>query len=199
MSTPAERAPDPRTPSGSPSVPSTPSGSASGKRIAFTALLAAVALIFSYVEVLIPLPVGIPGVKLGIANLVVLIALYECGMKPALAVNLIRILVAGLLFTGLFGAVYSLAGAALSLLVMALLKRTGLFSVVGVSMAGGVAHNIGQLLVAAALISDLRIFLYLPVLMFSGLVSGILIGFLCWYVLRALAPAFRHINTDIKA
>ncbi|MCR4712440.1 MAG: Gx transporter family protein [Clostridia bacterium] len=199
MSTPADRAPDPRTPSGSPSVPNTPSGSASGKRIAFTALLAAVALIFSYVEVLIPLPVGIPGVKLGIANLVVLIALYEYGMKPALAVNLIRILVAGLLFTGLFGAVYSLAGAALSLLVMALLKRTGLFSVVGVSMAGGVAHNIGQLLVAAALISDLRIFLYLPVLMFSGLVSGILIGFLCWYVLRALAPALRHINTDIKA
>lgn len=186
MSTPADRAPDPRTPSGNPSVPNAPSGSASGKRIAFTALLAAVALIFSYVEVLIPLPVGIPGVKLGIANLVVLIALYEYGMKPALAVNLIRILVAGLLFTGLFGAVYSLAGAALSLLVMALLKRTGLFSVVGVSMAGGVAHNLGQLLIAALVVENMKMFLYFPILVYTGIAAGIGMGIIAYLTSRKL-------------
>ena len=97
--------------------------------------------------------------------------------RYALTINLIRILLAGLLFNGLFGALYSLAGGLLSLLVMGGLKKTGLFSIVGVSMAGGVAHNMGQLLVAAAIVSNLRMFLYFPILMFSGLITGILIGF----------------------
>jgi heptaprenyl diphosphate synthase len=139
-------------------------------------MFAALALIFSYIEAILPLSTGIPGVKLGIANLVVILALYNMNFRYAMGINVIRILVAGLLFNGLFGALYSLAGGVVSLTVMWLLKRTGLFSMAGVSMAGGVAHNMGQLLVASAIVSNLKMFVYLPVLMFSGIAAGILIG-----------------------
>lgn len=139
-------------------------------------MFAALALIFSYIEAILPLSAGIPGVKLGIANLVVILALYNMNFRYAMGINVIRILVAGLLFNGLFGALYSLAGGVVSLTVMWLLKRTDLFSMAGVSMAGGVAHNMGQLLVASALVSNLKMFVYLPVLMFSGIAAGILIG-----------------------
>ena len=144
--------------------------------LAIGAMFACLALIFSYIEAIIPFNAGIPGVKLGIANLVVIIALYEMGPRYAFTINCIRILVAVLLFNGAFGAVYSLAGGILSFLVMWGLKKTNLFSMVGVSMAGVVAHNMGQLLVASAIVSNLKMFLYFPVLMFSGLASGIMIG-----------------------
>lgn len=146
------------------------------RRIAASAMFAALALIFSYIEAILPLSTGIPGVKLGIANLVVILALYNMNFRYAMGINVIRILVAGLLFNGLFGALYSLAGGVVSLTVMWLLKRTGFFSMTGVSMAGGVAHNMGQLLVASTLVSNLKMFVYLPVLMFSGIAAGILIG-----------------------
>lgn len=154
--------------------------------IALSAMLAALALIFSYIEAILPLSSGIPGVKLGIANLVVIIALYTLGFRYAMAINLIRILVAGLLFNGAFGALYSLSGGILSLAVMYLLKKTGLFSTIGVSMAGGVAHNFGQLLVAALIVSTMKLFYYFPVLLFSGMISGILIGFVASITLKKL-------------
>ena len=154
--------------------------------IARVGLMASLALIFSYVEAIIPYNPGIPGVKLGIANVVTVIALYRYGPKDAAAVSVIRIVVAGLLFNGLFGMLYSLAGAVLSLIGMIALKKTGLFSVTGVSMAAGVLHNLGQLLMAAALIDDLRIFFYFPVLMFSGIAAGILVGVISVLVLKAL-------------
>ena len=156
------------------------------KKITTAALLAALALIFSYIEVLIPFNFGIPGIKLGIANLVVIIALYYLGAHYALLINLIRIFIGGLLFSGLFGALYSLAGALLSMFVMILLKKTDLFSVTGVSIAGGVAHNLGQILVAAFLISNLKIFIYFPVLIISGVVSGAVIGILAYLILKKL-------------
>lgn len=156
------------------------------QRIAMASLLAALALIFSYVEAVIPVPIAIPGIKLGIANLAVLIALYRFDFKHAMSINVIRIIVSGLLFNGIFGALYALSGGILSLSVMWILKKTDLFSMVGVSMAGGVAHNIGQILVASVIVSDLRMFMYLPVLMFSGIISGIIIGILAYYVQRAL-------------
>lgn len=157
------------------------------KRLALSAMFAALALIFSYVEAIIPFSVGIPGVKLGIANLVIIIALYEMNGKFALVINVVRILVAGLLFNGLFGALYSLAGGLVSLAVMWALRKTGLFSMVGVSMAGGVAHNLGQLLVAALIVSNMKMFLYFPILMFSGIISGILIGIVA-YIIDAKVP-----------
>lgn len=156
------------------------------KKLTMTALLAALALIFSYIEVLIPFSPAIPGIKLGIANLVVIVALYHMGLKYAITINVVRIFIAGLLFSGVFGIIYSLAGAILSMTVMVLLKRTGLFSVAGVSMAGGVAHNLGQILAAAFLVSNLSIFIYFPVLIFSGLISGALIGIVAYIILKRL-------------
>ena len=154
--------------------------------VALSAMMAALALIFSYIEAILPLSVGIPGVKLGIANLVVIIALYTLGFRYAMAINVLRILVAGLLFNGFFGAMYSLAGGILSLIIMFLLKKTGLFSTIGISMAGGVAHNLGQLLVAALIVSTMKLFYYFPVLLFSGMISGILIGIVAHLVLKKL-------------
>lgn len=163
------------------------------KKITMAALLAALALIFSYIEVLIPFNFGIPGIKLGIANLVIIVTLYYLGGRYAVVVNLIRVLIAGLLFNGLFGALYSLSGAILSLTLMILLKKTNVFSVVGISMAGGVAHNLGQILVAAFLISNLKMFLYFPVLIFSGIISGAVIGIVSYLILKKL-PSLKRIS-----
>lgn len=160
-------------------------------KLTIAALMAALALIFSYIEVLIPFNFGIPGIKLGIANLVIIVALYYLGTRYALLINVIRILIGGLLFSGVFGMLYSMAGALLSMLVMVLVKKCGLFSVTGVSMAGGVTHNLGQLLVAAFLVSNLKIFVYFPVLVISGVVSGAVIGILAYLVLKKL-PAAKH-------
>ena len=107
-------------------------GGFSAYRITLTAMLAGLALIFSYIEAILPFQPGIPGVKLGLANLVVLVALYRLGPRYAIAVNVVRVLMAGLLFTGLFGMVYSMAGSLVSFLVMYLCFRSGLFSVIGV-------------------------------------------------------------------
>ena len=158
------------------------------RKLAFSAMFAALALIFSYVEVLIPVPVPIPGVKLGIANLVILIAIYRLGFRYAFTINCVRIVVAGLLFSGVFGMIYSFAGGVLSIIVMLLLKRTGLFSMTGVSMAGGVAHNLGQLATACLIVSNVRLMSYFAVLLFSGLISGILVGMLA-YVIEKRLPA----------
>ncbi|MBR2539666.1 MAG: Gx transporter family protein [Mogibacterium sp.] len=158
----------------------------SAQFVARVAVMASLALIFSYVEAIIPYNPGIPGIKLGIANVVTVIALYRFGWKEAASVSVIRIVIAGLLFNGVFGMLYSLAGAVVSLIGMILLKKTNLFSVAGVSMAAGVLHNLGQLLVAAALIEDLRIFFYFPVLLFSGIAAGILVGIISTLVLRVI-------------
>lgn len=148
----------------------------SARRITLSAMLAALALIFSYIEAIFPFYTGIPGVKLGLANLVVVVALYRMSPAYAVTINVIRVLMAGLLFSGLFGMIYSLAGSLCSFLVMYLLWRTDLFSVLGVSLAGGVFHNLGQLAVAAFAVSNARIFLYFPVLIFSGMAAGIIVG-----------------------
>lgn len=156
------------------------------KRIAIAGLMASLALIFSYIEVLIPFNFGVPGVKLGIANLVIIIALYYLNGRYALAINLVRIFIAGLLFSGVFGMIYSLAGCLLSLLTMVLLKRTGIFSVTGVSVAGGVMHNLGQILIAAVVVGNIKVFVYFPVLVISGVISGIIIGIVAYLILRRL-------------
>lgn len=156
------------------------------KKLALSAILAALAMILSYVEAMVPMPVPIPGIKLGLANMVILLAIYRLGFKYALAINCIRIFVTGLLFTGAFGILYSLAGGLLSLLVMYLLYRTGIFSMVGVSMAGGVAHNLGQLLTACLIMSNIRLMSYFAVLLFAGMGSGILMGIVAWLVCQRL-------------
>lgn len=165
---------------------SRPDRGLSTRRLALSAMLAALALIFSYVEALIPLPVPVPGIKLGIANLVIVMAIYKLGFRYAFTINCVRIAIAGLLFSGVFGMIYSFAGGVLSLLVMYLLQRTGWFSMVGVSMAGGVAHNLGQLITASLLVQSVRMMSYFSILLFSGLISGILIGVLASLIYRRL-------------
>ncbi len=145
-------------------------------KAAYFGVFTALALIFSYVETLIPIHVGIPGVKLGLANLVVVIALYRIGVREAYVLSIVRVILAGFLFGNLFAILYSFAGGLLSLTIMVFLKKTEKFSVLGVSMAGGVFHNVGQLMMATIVLESLSITYYLPVLMISGVVTGFLIG-----------------------
>lgn len=155
-------------------------GSRNGKarRVALYGMLVALAFILSYVESLVPVTLGIPGVKLGLANLVVVIALYTLDLKGAFVISVVRIVLSGLTFGGLFSMLYSLAGGLLSFAVMAVLSRKKLLGTVGVSVCGGVAHNIGQLLVAMAVLETESVWYYFPVLLISGSVAGVLIGLL---------------------
>ncbi len=141
-------------------------------------LLTALALIAGYIELLIPMPVGIPGVKPGLANLVVVWALYALGPYEALAVNGMRILLSGFLFGNLSMILYSLAGAAMSFVCMYLAKKSGAFTILGVSIVGGVTHNVGQLLVAMAVLGTKSLIYFGPVLLAAGLVTGAVIGIL---------------------
>ena len=130
------------------------------RKTAYLGMMAAAAILLGYIESLLPLYIGVPGVKLGISNLATVFVIYYYGTKEAALVSAVRILVVGFLFGNLFSILFSLAGAALSLLVMAGVKRIRGFSVFGVSMAGGIAHNVGQLIVAGTsdLRDDLRVF-----------------------------------------
>ena len=156
-------------------------------RIAACGVLTALALIFSYIEFLVPLPIAIPGIKLGLANIVVLVCLYALGEKYAFLINCTRIALAALLFGSVFSALYAMAGGLVSFAVMALLRRTKKFSVCGVSMAGGVFHNMAQLAVAGFLVESAQVFYYFPVLLLSGMATGIGIGILATLILRSIA------------
>lgn len=149
-------------------------------------MFTALALIFSYVETLIPVSFGIPGIKLGLANLIIVIALYRLKLKEAYLLSVTRVLLSGFIFGNYFSILYSLAGAFLSLSVMALLKRDGGFSVIGVSIAGGVSHNIGQLMVAVLVVETYQVTYYLPVLLIAGLLTGGLIGIVSSKTLKRL-------------
>lgn len=145
------------------------------KRISVIAVFTALALIFSYIEAIIPFNLGVPGVKLGIANIVVVCALYIFGVKEAVGISLIRVFVIGLLFGNAVSLIYSLSGAVLSIAVMIICKRLKL-SVIGVSAMGGIFHNVGQLSAAALILNSSAVMYYYPVLFISGIVTGIIIG-----------------------
>lgn len=148
------------------------------KNITFYGLMTALALVFSYLESFIPINalIPIPGVKLGFANIVVVFALYLMKPLDALVIGVLRVLLSGLLFGNPMTIAYSLVGCFLSWLVMTLTKNTKL-SMVGVSMLGGIMHNIGQLIVAVVLTSTVRIAYYLPVLLVAGTVTGFIMGY----------------------
>ena len=158
------------------------------KRLTLLALLTALALVLSYVESLLPPLTAVPGIKPGLGNLSVLLALYGLGVWPALALSAVRLPLSSLLFGTGMRFLYSLAGAALSFLAMALLKRTDRFSPVGVSVLGGVCHNLGQIAAALLLLETPAILGYLPVLLLTGTLSGALIGLLGGWLLRRLKP-----------
>lgn len=154
------------------------------KKIAETAITSSLALILGYVESLIPLPFPVPGIKLGLSNLAVLYALYRLGTKSAFGICFIKVFLSSLLFSGFQTIYFSLAGGFLSLLAMLVLKKSSLFSVYAVSAVGGVCHNIGQLAAAIIILNTTAVLYYLPPLIISGLVTGILIGILCNLILK---------------
>ena len=155
-------------------------------KVAYFGVFTALALIFSYVESLIPIYMGIPGVKLGLANLIIVIALYKMSIKETYILSVVRIVLAGFMFGNLFGILYSLAGGILSLTTMCILKKTDKFSVYGISMVGGVFHNIGQLTMAAIVLESVSIGYYFPVLLISGLVTGFVIGLISNEMMKRL-------------
>lgn len=145
------------------------------KNVALFGIMVALAFTLSYLESLIPFNFGIPGVKLGLANLVVVVALYIMKPYEAFAVAVIRIFLAGLTFGNFYSLAYSLCGGLLSFAVMLIAKKTKL-SIIGVSMLGGICHNIGQIVVAAIIMNTVRIVYYFPVLLAAGLITGLLMG-----------------------
>ena len=154
------------------------------KKLTTLGLSVALALILSYVESLLPPLVAVPGVKVGLPNVVILFLFYRYGWKEAGTVSLVRLLLTAALFTGFAAFLYGLSGAALSLLGSALLKRTDRFSPLGISVAGGVLHNLGQIAMAALVLDSGYIFAYLPILLLSGTVAGALVGLLAAILLR---------------
>ena len=146
------------------------------QKTACLGLFSAVAIILGYVESLIPVFAGIPGIKLGLANLGVLFILKKYSFREAALVSVVRILVIGFMFGNLFSILYSLAGAALSMTVMTLMLKNTSFSLIGVSVAGGVSHNIGQLISAMLIVQNASVFVYAPALLVAGVVAGVVIG-----------------------
>lgn len=159
------------------------------KRIAYLGVFTALAFVFSYIEFLLPLNFGVPGIKLGLANLVVIVALYMINVRAACLLSFVRILLTGLTFGNLASMIYSLAGGMLSLVIMILAKRGNVFSVTGVSVLGGVSHNVGQIIIAILVVETKSLLYYLPVLIISGTVTGALIGILASILIRHLNKA----------
>ena len=155
-------------------------------RTAFLGVFTALALIFSYVETLIPISLGIPGAKLGLANLVIVTALYKMRLQEVYVLSVVRVVLSGLIFGNYISILYSLAGGLLSLTVMAALKKGDRFSVTGISVAGGVFHNIGQLLIAMFIVETFSISYYIPGLLAAGTVTGLMIEILSGQMLKRL-------------
>ena len=155
-------------------------------KVAYFGVFTALALIFSYVETLIPINFGIPGVKLGLANLIIVIALYTMRLREVYLLSIVRVLLSGFIFGNYFSIIYSLAGGLLSLTVMAVFKRKDGFSIMGISIAGGVFHNVGQLIVAMLVVETFSVAYYVPVLLIAGMITGLLIGIVSNEMLKRL-------------
>ena len=163
------------------------------KKTAKIGMFIALAMIFSYIEAIIPINFGIPGIKLGIANIVVVTSLYVLGFKETIGISLIRILLMGILFGNVFSLIYSFSGGILSLIGMIICKKFKLFSTV--SVVGGVLHNLGQLIAASIVLNNLSIAYYFSVLLISGVVTGFVIGIVSTKVVKILtSPKMKVFN-----
>ena len=160
------------------------------KKLTISALLVALAMILSYVEVLIPFNFGIPGIKLGLANLVVVVALY-LNARQALMISVVRILLVSFTFGNMAALLYSITGGLLSFAVMVLCRRIKGLSTMSVSVAGGISHNIGQILVAVFVVKNLNLLFYLPVLMIAGIITGLLIGLVAGLIIPSVRKALQ--------
>lgn len=156
------------------------------KKVSTYGVMIALAFIFSYLDTLIPINIGIPGVKPGFANIVVLSALYLYDKKDALIISVIRIVLAGAVFSGTYAMLYSLAGGLLSYLAMIIAVRVKKLSVIGVSVIGAIFHNLGQIIVAALVTETYRIAYYFPILIVSAVITGVLIGTLSGIIIKRI-------------
>lgn len=163
------------------------------KKISLSALFTAFAVILSYIETLFP-SIGIPGVKLGLANLAIILVMYFLGCRWAIVSNIVRIIIIGAFFGNMFQILFSIAGAVFSFLIMALLKKTGVFSMITVVILGSVFHNVGQILVAAFIVKTYGIVTYLPVLIVSGIIAGTVIGVLSDIIYKRTKYIFNKIG-----
>lgn len=145
------------------------------KKVAYLGLFLGLALVCSYLESLVPIGFGIPGIKLGLTNVVIILLMYCIGAKEALVISLLRIFLIGFLFNPA-SILFSLAGGLLSFILMYLMKRTNLFKCLSVSLVGGISHNIGQIIVASVIVENYNILFYIPVLLVAGIITGFLIG-----------------------
>lgn len=158
-----------------------------GNRLtAICGVFIALALVLSYFESFIPVYNAVPGIKLGLANIVTIIALYKLGIRAAIIISIGRILLSGILFGNPMVIIYSLAGAALSILTMCAMRTIKFFSVSGVSICGAISHNLGQLVVAAIVLENTNILYYMCVLAISGSIAGLLIGILAAYIMKSI-------------
>lgn len=153
-------------------------------KIALCGVLIALTMILSYLESLVPIHMAVPGVKLGLANLVTIIALQRLDLKSTIVISVGRIILSNILFGNLAVLLYSLAGAACSILIMTLLKKCRVFGIVGISVAGAVFHNLGQILVAVCVMENARIFYYMLILLITGTIAGVAIGLLASFLLK---------------
>ena len=157
------------------------------RRIALLGVLTSVALVLSYLEVMLP-PISTagPGIKMGLPNIIIIFVLYKFGLKEAVTVSLIRVFIVALLFGNVMTLSYSVAGAVLSLGLMTLFKKINLFSQIGVSIIGGIAHNLGQILVAIFLFDTIQIGYYMIVLAITGTIAGVVIGIISSILVKKL-------------
>ncbi len=157
-------------------------------KIALMGMLAAAAMVLSWLEAQIPVFVAVPGARLGLTNLAVLVALYRLGAREAVLLNILRIVLVGITFGNLSAMLYSLAGGLCSGAGMIVMKKTDRFGVISVSVAGGILHNVGQIIVAMLVLETRAVIYYLPVLWFCGIAAGACVGILCAFVLKRLPP-----------
>ncbi len=163
------------------------------KKLTTLSLLISVAIVLSYIESLIPAFVAVPGVKVGLSNIATVFALYTLGAPGAVAVSVIRVFLSSLLFGNFAMMIYSLAGAALALTFMILIKATGVFSEVGVSVIGGIMHNAGQIIAAAFMMENSGIVSYLVPLAISGTIAGVAVGLISALLIKRIGGHMKNI------
>ena len=161
------------------------------RKVAFLGLFIALAFVMSYIEFLLPINIGIPGAKIGLANLVIVVALFCIGKKDAFILSAIRVLLVGLTFGNMAMTIYSFAGAALSYVAMLIAQRTKKLSVTGVSVTGGIFHNVGQIIVAMLIMETGGLVFYLPFLLIIGTVSGVVIGVISSMIIERIQKSLR--------
>lgn len=162
------------------------------KKITMCGLMTALAMIFSYIETLIPVPLPIPGIKLGVANMAIIVAMFTIGYSEAVCVDILRVVLTAMMFGNFNSFIFSISGAVLSIVVMGILKKTDKFSEVGISVAGGVMHNVGQIIAAVFIMETSAIAYYLPVLMISGIVTGVVIGIVAALIIKRVEKVTKN-------